>query len=81
MSNDTETTVQTTDSRVESAEDARAWMVEDDELQDDEELEGSLFCPECVTSYVGDGEVHAVSHEGMLADAFCTECGVFLGDD
>lgn len=76
-----ETTVKTTDSRIEAAEDVRCWLVMDEEVQEDDELEGALLCPGCVTSYVGDGEVHAVSHEGMSADAFCTECGVFLGDE
>jgi len=66
--------------RVDGAEDVRCWMVEDDDLRDDDELEGALFCTECINSYVGDGTVHSVSHEGMMADAYCHKCGAYLGD-
>jgi len=67
--------------RVDKPEDVRAWMIEDDGLKEDDELEGALLCPGCITSYVGNGTVHSVSHQGMMADAFCDECDSFLGDD
>lgn len=74
-------TVHTKDDRIDTPEDVRCWAVHDDDLKDEDDLDGGLYCTECITDYVGTGEIHAVAHDGMWADAFCDGCDAYLGDD
>lgn len=69
------------DASIDAPDDVRAWVIRDEDVKEDDALEGVLFCPECVTRYIGGGEAWPVHHDRFLADAFCDDCGVFLGDE
>lgn len=60
---------------VESAEDVYAWLV-----REDPEEPRRVFCRECVTSYIGDGEANPIPKEAVADTLVCQNCGTDLGN-